>query len=393
MFFTCHPADWQTHFLPVCEELFQFCDCAIYYCDPNDPSPRDSTYYAELRRRMHLLVVPVTSAFLTEPNPALDQDFHYAESRCIPILPLVREPGLDKLFAQFRDIGLWYDEHLTPGEDFNDEIEVHLNDSKLFALIVTPNLVNEKNYVQEHEYPQAVERSKPVVPIQYEATDSDTLRREYPNIPDCLDPEDAAAVEYALNSALSGIARCRNDHDPDHWYHIGLAYLTGTDVEVDHSLAVKLITAAAEAGLEEAMDKLATMYRDGYGVRRDPAQVIHWTQKLVELAQRRYENQVSDVNSLLYCARLGIAASVCVSIDRYDLAANYTKRKIALEKPLFEAAKRITPNCWPPTKCWPTSTAYRAMKTKPPTSFMPPISCSTASAKSPAVSLPTRSLL
>lgn len=411
VFFTCHPMDWETYFLPVCEELFQFCDCAVYYDDPLDPTPRDEEYDARLRR-MHLLVIPVTAAFLSQPNDALDRNFRFAIANHIPVLPLVQEPGLDRLFAkkcgnlqyldktvrsataipyetkleqflqsvllndetvrsirahfdghvflsyrkkdrryihelmklihsfpQFRDIGLWYDEYLTPGEDFNDEIETHLNDSKLFALIVTPNLVNEKNYVQEHEYPQAMERNKPIVPIQYEPTDGDALRRDYPDIPDCLDPEDVAAVEAALGSTLSAIVRRENDDDPDHWYHIGLAYLTGTDVEVNQDLAVKLITAAAEAGLEEAVENLAAMYREGNGVRRDPDQAVYWVEKYITISQARYDRLRTRTHTELLCTQLGRAASTCALIDRYDLSVGYARRKIDLEKPLFEAGR------------------------------------------------------
>ena len=39
-----------------------------------------------------------------------------------------------------------------------------LQKSDLFALVVTPNLVNEVNYVMTTEYPAAVEQKKPVLP-------------------------------------------------------------------------------------------------------------------------------------------------------------------------------------------------------------------------------------
>ena len=41
-----------------------------------------------------------------------------------------------------RDIAIWYDEFLTPGENFNDAIKEALQKSGLFVLTVTPNLVN-----------------------------------------------------------------------------------------------------------------------------------------------------------------------------------------------------------------------------------------------------------
>ena len=59
-----------------------------------------------------------------------------------------------------RDIAIWYDEFLIPGENFNDSIAAALEQSSLFALAVTPNLVNEPNYVMSIEYPMAKEAQK-----------------------------------------------------------------------------------------------------------------------------------------------------------------------------------------------------------------------------------------
>ena len=411
VFFTCHPSDWEACFLPICEDLFQFCSCAVYYNDPASPSPQDAEYNAQLAR-MNLIVIPVTAAFLTQPSPALEYDFRFAMEHRIPVLPLVQEPGLDKLFAlkcgnlqyldktvrsataipyeekleqflksvllnddivhkirshfdghiflsyrkkdrrhvrdlmglihsfpQFRDIGLWYDEYLTPGEDFNDEIAQNLKDSQLFAMIVTPNLVNEDNYVKDQEYPMAKKRHKPVLPIQFESTDADVLRSGYPEIPDCLDPADTAGVESSLNHALSALIRRCNDTDPIHCYHIGLAYLTGTDVEVDHALALKLITQAAESGLEEAMEKLIHMYRFGNGVTPDPEQVVHWVHRLVDLTRSRHQTSGTAEDAYLYYLQLSMAGSSCVMIDRFDLADAYISQQIDIAKILPDLGK------------------------------------------------------
>ena len=67
-----------------------------------------------------------------------------------------------------RDIAIWYDEFLTPGEDFNQAIGKMLQKSDLFAPVVTPNLVNEINYVMTTEYPAARKQGKPVLPVEME---------------------------------------------------------------------------------------------------------------------------------------------------------------------------------------------------------------------------------
>ena len=59
-----------------------------------------------------------------------------------------------------RDIAIWYDEFLVPGESFNNAIAEALKKSDLFALVVTPNLVNEENYIISTEYPLARDAKK-----------------------------------------------------------------------------------------------------------------------------------------------------------------------------------------------------------------------------------------
>jgi hypothetical protein len=63
------------------------------------------------------------------------------------------------------DIAIWYDEFLPPGERFTDSIRSAMEQSKLFTLLVTPNLLEEPdgkpNFVMGVEYPEARKTGKP----------------------------------------------------------------------------------------------------------------------------------------------------------------------------------------------------------------------------------------
>ena len=168
-----------------------------------------------------------------------------------------------------RDIAIWYDEYLTPGEGFNEAIKKMLDKSQLYALLVTPNLVNEENYVQTTEYPAARKARKPILPTEMESTDRAELERQYEELPACATTEDEDAFYSQLLDTLHGLALRENDCDPAHNYLIGLAYLEGIDVEVDRERALELITSAAEAGLLEAMQKLYDMFSEGKSVPLD----------------------------------------------------------------------------------------------------------------------------
>lgn len=139
-----------------------------------------------------------------------------------------------------RDIAIWYDEFLTPGENFNDAIEKALEKSELFTLLVTPNLVNEKNYVQTTEYPAAKKAKKDILPAEMEPTDEEELQMQYKDIPECVNTNDDEEFRRRLLESVSRFALMENDEDPEHNFLIGLAYLEGIDVEVDRQRALEL---------------------------------------------------------------------------------------------------------------------------------------------------------
>jgi len=194
-----------------------------------------------------------------------------------------------------RDIAIWYDEFLTPGENFNDEIAAALDKSKIFALAVTPNLINEKNYVMDIEYPMAKNAEKPILPAEVVPTDQSMLKRYYESIPDVVDAHNSIALSEALMKVLETIAIRENDASPEHNFFIGLAYLSGIDVEIDRERALALITSSAEAGLPEAIEKLASMYEHGESVEYSSKEELKWRLKLIDVLQNTYEKS-NDIN-------------------------------------------------------------------------------------------------
>lgn len=189
---------------------------------------------------------------------------------------------------EFRDIAIWYDEFLTPGESFRENIERMMKDSKLFALLVTPNLLEyvngEPNYVMKNEYPDAKKAGMDILPIEMEETDKGELRSKFDDIPDCVHLTEDEVFRNRLADTLSKIALSRNNDDPEHTFLIGLAYLEGIDVEVNIKRGIALITTAANAGLLAAMDRLYDMYNEGIYVDLNYHEAAQWGEKLTDYA-------------------------------------------------------------------------------------------------------------
>ena len=359
--FTCHPDDFDACFEPIAEELLKRHNCAVWYKSSPDSRFDSPAEMDAVLGQMQLFVVPVTRKLLEEPNEAMDTECLFAKERHIPILPLMREHGLDEPFTRrfgtlqyldpdqrdmtaisfdqklsrylesvlvsdelakrvraafdayvflsyrkkdreyaqklmrmihgvpcCRDIAIWYDEYLVPGEHFDDAILDALCHSDLFALLVTPNLVNEKNYVRDVEYPLAKENDKPIVPVEMKRTDMQELREHFPEIPDSISGLDNERFSSDFLSQIRRYALNKDDASPEHLFLIGLAYLDGVDVEMDFDRALEMILSAAQSGFDEAMYRLYVMYHEGKGVERNYGEAKKWIIKCRDLAERSY---------------------------------------------------------------------------------------------------------
>lgn len=237
-----------------------------------------------------------------------------------------------------RDIAIWYDEFLNPGEDFSDAIRKALEESQLFVLAVTPNLLEKDNYVMKEEYPAARKAKKPIVPAEMEKTDRDALKLDFSDLPEPLDIRTDGAVGGAVLDALGELALRKNGESPRHIFFIGLAYLSGLFVEKDHDRALRLITQAAESGLTEAMEKLASMYEVGEGVLEDRHTAISWREKIAEQARLTYVCCKSEETADRYfrcLLKLGRAWSLCSNF-RSARSIYETMLEIAKERVLQE---------------------------------------------------------
>lgn len=190
-----------------------------------------------------------------------------------------------------RDIAIWFDEFLTPGESFKDSIRKILGDSKLFALLVTPNLLEEldgkPNFVMAEEYPAAMQAGIAVLPAEMEPTEKETLSQKYKDIPGCVDPRNGQALRSRLAETLIRTGKTHSE-DPIHNFLIGLAYMEGIDVEVNRKRGLELITKAAEANVPEAMSMLYSLYTSGKGIPIDYVEAGEWIARLLQFYKSKY---------------------------------------------------------------------------------------------------------
>lgn len=244
----------------------------------------------------------------------------------------------------FRDVAIWYDEFLIPGEKFDSAIINMMKKSDLFTIAVTPNILEDGNYVIETEYKTALEEQKPILPAELVKTDKNELKNKLTDIPECVDAYDIFALSEALKKGLNHFTAKENESDPMHRYLIGCAYLSGIDVEKNAPKALELITGAAENGCTEAMRKLSHMYYFGDGVERNFDIGIQWLERAAKQAREMYEKSGNFEDGVNYLRLLDefskkqimLTANYLpfetICIEAYELAGKLYMDSVGLEE-------------------------------------------------------------
>ncbi len=255
----------------------------LQYINPFSTDPTEISYYDKLRKYLETLFVSGETVERVQKEFDAHIFLSYRKKDRFYANELMR---LIHSNRACRDIAIWYDEFLTPGERFNENITKILKDSNIFTLLVTPNLLEEPNgkpnFVMGNEYPAAKEIGLQIVPAEMEYTDKDLLIEKFTDIPECIDPRDKTVFKEYMIATLSKLSITTNDDNPEHNYLIGLAYRDGIDVEIDRPKGLDLIKEAANAGWSEAAKQLALMYYYGLIVEKDYTQAAYWQNKYVE---------------------------------------------------------------------------------------------------------------
>lgn len=225
---------------------------------------------------------------------------------------------------QCRDIAIWYDEFLTPGESFRENIQKALKKSKIVALLVTPNLLEEPdgkpNFVMREEYPAAKKARKIILPAEMKTTDKNILAEKFKGIGKCVNPRQETFKTRLLKVAQK-LADRKNDDDPMHHYLIGLAYLEGIDMETNRRRGVELITLAAKANLPEAMERLYWIYE----ARGEYRKAGTWAKRLFKHYLGLYGPKHPDTLEWM-----GNVAYINGSLGKYEEALEQQEKVYAL---------------------------------------------------------------
>ena len=276
---------------------------SLHYLSPSDTAEFGLGYPEKLDRFLNSILVE--DQVREEVEAAFDARMFMSYRRA-DRLAAMEFMRLVHGIPRFRDIAIWYDEFLIPGKDFQDALRGKISQCDLFSLVVTPKLVESlDNFVLQEEYPQALKAARPILAAEMIPTDKEALRG-LEGLDRFIDPHDAAALEAGVEACLPGKALGGSLQDAFRQFLMAMAYLSGIDVEVDRERAVRLMTAAAEAGELNAQAQLRDMYGKGVAVALDYQKEVLWAQRHAESCK----------------AELGEDREETISAQ-YDLAESY----------------------------------------------------------------------
>ncbi len=210
-----------------------------------------------------------------------------------------------------RNIAIWYDEFLTPGESFKENIEKILDNCELFALVITPQLFKKSidatgceidNYVISTELPTAREKNNlNIFAVEMEETDVKDIKSL--KLDDYVSQKHKEEFRTKLLSKIKEITFRKNKRTPEHNFLVGLAYLEGIDTDVNRELGISMIEEAASSGLIEAIKKIVSIYKLGNGAKINYEKAIYWQEELIKYCSSD-EPDFLYAYSLLDLARL-----------------------------------------------------------------------------------------
>lgn len=196
-----------------------------------------------------------------------------------------------------RKVAIWYDEFLIAGEKFNVALKKKIKDSSALLILVTPNLVNEKNYIRSVEFPMAKRIGKRILPVEGKPTNEKLLIKQYKDIP-------AVTTKEAIHNDVRKLNIDTSEDSAEKLYGLGIAYLNGIEVEINRKIAVKYLDAASKKGSLRACRRLIDIFSHGNGVVKDLEKALHYTKRMIGYYKKHIDYSVFNHFSYDYLCSL-----------------------------------------------------------------------------------------
>ena len=227
----------------------------------------------------------------------------------------------------FQSIAIWYDNFLTAGRVFDDEIRNSIDKADVFVLLVTPHITESGNYVLTEEYPYALKQKKKIVAVEVLSTDSVTFHKAYENVKLYIPPSE---IKRRFEELLPKHA-IHHKREPEQDYLLGMAFLRGISVERNVNLAVSILEKTANvkhiAGCDAAV-ALGNFYYRTYqnSAVIDYKKALKWFIRATEIYENLFVNRDSNLAALY--SYIGTIYDV---LGKFKKSLRWAEKSLAIE--------------------------------------------------------------
>ena len=189
-----------------------------------------------------------------------------------------------------RDKAIWFDEYLVPGESFSDSIQEAMDKSSLIIMLITPDILEDDNYVMTTEYPEAVKSGKYILAVEAVPTDRTELFKRFSGLDKypIIDTSDSERFRDIILKAVRELPG-KEYAEPDRSYLLGLVYYYGIDAEINYNYAIELLEKAGKSGKPDICDTaMGYLYRSYTDIKHDHNKALYWAQKAYDFYKAEY---------------------------------------------------------------------------------------------------------
>ena len=162
----------------------------------------------------------------------------------------------------FESIAIWYDNFLTAGRVFDEEIRTSIDSADVFVLLVTPNLLlpndeGKSNYVLAEELPYAVRSKKKIVAVEAVKTSKNAFSKA------CLGVKSFVSI-----GNLNSFSKYLPDEaflceiGAEQKYFLGEAFLKGVMIEKDVKRGVAFLKDSGDQGNMSAIKAMGVFHNE-----------------------------------------------------------------------------------------------------------------------------------
>ena len=246
----------------------------IHFLQNNESEHRYLTLDEKIKNFYDQIIHPVEEG---EPEPIVLKNRIFISYRRKDKDAAKKLIDLVKNYEDFYDVGLWYDELLTVGFEYDNEIKGKIANSTIMLMYVTNNIFGSYNYVKDEEYP-AAKGKIPIIPIYDEPFDKDKFNETFP---DLINPVHISECIDEIKKHL-----VKENRSIGHDIEVAKAYLYGDGV-------IKSVDKAESILLKHkdnifVVSYLASIYRGRFGYKYDLEKAIVYQKILSDKSQNRY---------------------------------------------------------------------------------------------------------